>query len=77
MWSLGCILGELLSGKPIFPGRHHPRTSINSKRLETLISPYETLNKPLETQSKPLEALNKPLETLNETLQGNSIRCKP
>lgn len=21
MWSLGCILGELLSGRPIFPGR--------------------------------------------------------
>ncbi len=25
MWSVGCILGEMISGKPLFPGRdyHH------------------------------------------------------
>ena len=23
MWSVGCILGELIYGKPLFPGRHY------------------------------------------------------
>jgi len=23
MWSVGCILGELIFGQPLFPGRHH------------------------------------------------------
>lgn len=30
MWSVGCILAEMLSGKPLFPGRdyHHQLTLI-------------------------------------------------
>ncbi len=23
LWSCGCILGEMLLGKPLFPGRHY------------------------------------------------------
>ncbi len=23
IWSVGCILGEMLSNKPIFPGKHY------------------------------------------------------
>lgn len=36
MWSLGCILGEMLLGKPLFPG------SSTLNQLEHIISVIET-----------------------------------
>jgi mitogen-activated protein kinase 15 len=37
MWSLGCILGELLSGKPIFPGTSTVSTRLYASSSSSLI----------------------------------------
>ena len=39
MWSLGCILGELLLGKPLFPG------SSTLNQLERIMSSIELPSK--------------------------------
>ena len=32
MWAVGCILGEMINGKPVFPGAH-PRLSLTALTL--------------------------------------------
>merc|ERR1712176_196629 len=40
MWSCGCILGELLKGKPLFPGSSMITGKISAKDLESIESPF-------------------------------------
>ena len=46
MWSVGCILGEMYSGKPVFPGN----STIN--QIERIV---ELLGKPTNSE---IESLN-------------------
>ncbi len=63
MWSLGCIFGELLGGKPMFPGT----------------STLSQINKVLEVTGKPskedIESINSELaETMLESVVQNKIK---
>lgn len=60
MWSVGCILGEMYSGKPVFPGN----STIN--QIEKIV---ELLGKP---NSSDIESMNSVMakECLNQINQG-------
>lgn len=48
MWSIGCILGEMYSGKPVFPGN----STIN--QIERIV---ELLGKPSSSDVKSLNSV--------------------
>jgi mitogen-activated protein kinase 15 len=63
MWSLGCILAELLVGKPVFPGT----------------STLNQLDRVMEITGRPtpedIEAINSPLaQTMLESLPPSKTR---
>lgn len=57
MWSLGCILGEMLRGKPLFPGT----STINQieRIMETIVKPSEVCQSNSPQTSLTLTQLKK------------------
>ena len=53
MWSVGCVLAEMLSGKPLFPGRDCESPPPPCFALTSLIIPIPIPNRSPSTVSHP------------------------
>ncbi len=67
MWSVGCILGELLGGKPMFPGTSTMNQLVRiieltgpptAEDIAAIRSPYAATMLESLTQSKPRFAIH-------------------